>query len=64
MRNRTEIPRRCIDCDEYTTCPFPTLMEFLKTQVHDKFHGNIVIPFKDGIPGKVRREEVVDLTKI
>ncbi len=39
-------------------------MEFLKKQVHEKFHGNIVIPFKDGIPGKVRREEVVDLTKI
>jgi len=38
-------------------------MEYLKKQVHAKFHGNIIIPFKDGDPGKVRREEVVDLTK-
>jgi hypothetical protein len=58
-----EIPKRCVDCDEYGICPFPNLMEYLKKQVHEKFHGNIIIPFKDGHPGKVRREEVVDLTK-
>jgi len=40
------------------------VLEFLKKQVHEKFHGNIVIPFKDGHPGKVRREEVIDLKRV
>jgi len=61
MTREHSIPKRCIDCDEFGTCPFPKLMEFLKTQVHDRFHGNIIIPFKDGHPGKVRREEIIDL---
>ena len=64
MNREQTIPKRCIDCDEFETCPFPSLMEFLKKQVHDKFHGNIVIPFKDGHPGKVRREEVIDLKRV
>lgn len=58
---KKKMPKRCIDCDELETCPFPSLMEYLKRQVHEKFHGNIVIPFRDGFPGKLRREEIVDL---
>jgi hypothetical protein len=64
MNREQTIPKRCVDCEEFATCPFPSLMEFLKKQVHEKFHGNIVIPFKDGHPGKVRREEVIDLKRI
>ena len=64
MKGEGDIPKRCADCDEFATCPFPTLMEYLKALVHERFHGNIIIPFKDGHPGKVRREEVVDLKKL
>ncbi len=58
---KEEIPKRCVDCEEVETCPFPSLTEYLKQLVHEKFHGNIVIPFNDGHPGKLRRVEIVDL---
>ncbi len=61
MKSNASIPKRCIECEEFDTCPFPQLMDYLKDLVHEKFHGNIIIPFKDGHPGKLRREEIVDL---
>ncbi len=61
MNDIGEIPKRCRDCEEFDTCPFPSLMDYLKELVHERFHGNIIIPFKDGRPGKLRREEIVDL---
>ncbi len=61
MKNKVDIPVRCRDCEEFDTCPFPSLMDYLKDLVHEGFHGNIIIPFKDGHPGKLRREEIVDL---
>ena len=64
MKSEGNIPKRCADCEEFETCPFPALMDYLKALVHEKFHGNIIIPFKDGHPGKVRRDEVVDLNEL
>ena len=57
-------PEFCKDCEDFGTCPFPDLMTFLKDLVHQKFHGNIIIPFKDGKPGKVKKEEIVDLSDL
>ena len=61
MTDKQAIPKHCIECEEFATCPFPSLMDYLKRLVHERFHGNIVIPFKDGHPGKLRRDEVIDL---
>lgn len=61
MKENVEIPKHCRDCDEFDTCRLPSLMAYLKELVHEGFHGNIIIPFKDGHPGKLRREEIVDL---
>ncbi|NQS99383.1 MAG: hypothetical protein HQ591_13115 [candidate division Zixibacteria bacterium] len=57
------IPETCRECSEFDNCPFPDLMAYLKELVHDHFHGNIVIPFKDGIPGKIRKEEIINFKK-
>jgi len=59
----SKIPDTCLECSELATCPFPDLMAYLKDLVHQKFHGNIVIPFKDGMPGKIKKEEIVDFQK-
>ncbi|MFH1861307.1 MAG: hypothetical protein ABH878_00715 [bacterium] len=58
-----ETPQVCVDCEDLEECPFPALMSYLKELVHQKFHGNIIIPFKDGIPGKIRKEEIVDFQR-
>ncbi|MBU4304464.1 MAG: hypothetical protein KJ893_02395 [Candidatus Omnitrophica bacterium] len=42
-------------------CLLKELMAFLSKLSFDKFHGNIIIPFKDGKFGKIRKEEIIDL---
>jgi hypothetical protein len=61
MKIPVETPETCKECSEYERCPFPDLMAYLKDLVHEKFHGNIIIPFKDGIPGKIKKEEIIDI---
>ncbi|MBC8277025.1 MAG: hypothetical protein H8E46_02250 [FCB group bacterium] len=60
MKTPLELPETCKECTEFDTCPFPDLMSYLKDLVHDNFHGNIIIPFKDGRPGKIKKEEIVN----
>ena len=58
------VPETCKECSEFHGCPFPSLMAYLKELVHSQFHGNIVIPFKDGIPGKIKKEEIVNFQNL
>ena len=60
MKVPVKTPERCQDCVEFEKCPFPDLMAYLKDLIHEGFHGNIIIPFKDGMPGKIRKEEIIN----
>ena len=53
----------CNLCPDKDSCAIKEVILFIKSLCIKKFHGNLIIPFKDGKFGKIKKEEIIDLKK-
>ncbi|HOK39931.1 MAG TPA: hypothetical protein PLD27_02690 [bacterium] len=61
---RCKCTEGCWDCKFIEECKIKDFLCYLRELVNNKFHGNIIIPFKDGHIGKIKKEEIIDIDNL
>ena len=62
--DRSKYLNNCLECDDFDACPYPDLMKVLDRLVEEKFDGDVNIYFKDGLPSRLCKQQIIELIRI
>lgn len=60
---KADIAAYCINCSDKEICGVKNLVRLIKYLSKNNFHGNLIVPFKGGKFGKIKKEEIIDLNE-